>query len=165
MTCWTECPSHRVPPVLSEGPDIDGLVEALREVDGSAGTALMINVGRLVLERVYGGDTNRWHSRGRKRASFRKLATHPRLPFSRANLCRAVGIYVLCLRRPEVLELQGVGPCHLREIIGLDADVQDRLLAQTAKLGWSVRRLHDEVCKLKRAAAPPNPRAAEDSPP
>jgi hypothetical protein len=153
MTCWTESAVPHVPAVLSEGPDIDALVEDLRDVHGNAGTTLMIHVGKLVLERVYGGDTDRWHSRGRKQVSFRKLATQPRLPFSRANLCRAVGIYVLCHRRPEVLELQGVGPCHLREIIGLDAAAQDRLLAQTAELGWSVRRLHDEVRLLKKGAA------------
>jgi hypothetical protein len=141
---------HQPPSVPSE-PDVDALVEDLRKIYCAAGTVLMVSVGKLVLERIYGGDVERWRSRGRKNASFRNLSKHPRLPFSRANLSRAVGIYVLSLRRPEVLELRGVGPCHLREIIRLDADTQDDLLAQTVQNEWSVRRLHNEICEIKKA--------------
>jgi hypothetical protein len=137
----------------ADEPDIDALVEDLRGVCDAAGTMLMVKVGKLVLERIYGGDIERWHSHGRKNASFRKLARHPRLPFSRANLSRAVGIYVLSLRRPEVLGLHGIGPCHLREIVGLDAAAQDALLALTVEHEWSVCHLHDEVCQLKKDAA------------
>jgi hypothetical protein len=132
---------------------VDTLVEDLRKVYCGAGTMLMVRVGKLVLECLYGGDVDLWRARGRKDASFRKLAEHPQLPFSRANLARAVGIYVLSLRRPDLFELQGVGPCHLREILALDATSQDRLLTETSKNGWSVCRLHEEVGRSKGPSA------------
>jgi hypothetical protein len=140
--------------LASGKPDVDGLVEDLRKIYCAAGTLLMIDIGKLVLQRIYGGDIERWRSRnGRKDASFRKVAEHYRLPFSRATLCRAVGIHVLSLRCPNVLEMRSVGPCHLREIIGLDATVQDKLLAETVEQEWSVCRLHDEVRQLRKATA------------
>jgi hypothetical protein len=45
-----------------------------------------------------------------------------------------------------------VGPSHLRELLGLDAELQDELLERLAVDCWSVRKLKAEVRRLGRAA-------------
>jgi hypothetical protein len=159
LTLITHPSRQAIVSTLAGSNAIDTLVEDLRRVYCGGGTMLMVKVGKLVLERLYGGDVNLWHARGRKDASFRKLAERPRLPFSRANLARAVGIYVLSLRRPDLFELQDVGPCHLREILTLEPAVQDRLLAQTTAQQWSVCRLHNEIQQLR--SSDPSAHAAD----
>ena len=137
-----------VPPAALREPDVDDIVRELRELYCVAGLRLMTSVGKVVMERVFGGSVERWHSRGRKDSSFRKLAWHPQLPFSRPTLARAVGIYVLSLRRPDLLELPHLGTSQARELVGLKSDIQDHLICQTVEHRWSVERLREEVHRL-----------------
>lgn len=138
---------------LREGADVDGLVQELRRLHQATGLHLMIRVGALIVDRIYGGDPARWRSHGRKDTSFRKLAAHPDSPFEASTLSRAVGIYLLTRRRPDIARLAHVGPSHLQEILGLDEGTQDRLLERAESDAWSTRRLRDEV-----RAAPGNAR-------
>jgi hypothetical protein len=126
--------------------EVVGNLQQLGDLDG---LRLTVGIGRVVFEKVYGGEVELWRSRGKKHPSLRELARHPRQPFSRARLARAVGIYVLSLRRPDLLGLNGLKSCHLREILGLDDNAQDRLLGESVAQGWSVRRLRDEVRRTK----------------
>jgi hypothetical protein len=155
-----------VPPVtaLVSSPDVDDVVWELRQLHCASGLKLAVSVGRLVLDRIYGGDVARWRSRGRKDSSFRTLASHPELPFSASTLSRSVGIYLMAGRRPDLLALPNLGPSHVRELLGLRSDLQDHFLDQVAEQGWSVQRLREEVSRLgstgptrlaKRREAPP----------
>jgi hypothetical protein len=143
-----------------EAPDIDAIVRALRELYCMTGLRLALSIGKLILDRIYGGNIALWHSRGRKDLSFRKLAKHPALPFGPSTLSRAVGIYEISLRRLDLLELPNITPSHVRELLKLPSEQQDRLIDQTSRDEWSVRRLRDEVERLQ-GAEPPVPRRAQ----
>jgi hypothetical protein len=136
-------------------PDVDQVVRELRQLRGS-GLTLAVSIGKVVLERIYRGDVGRWRSRGRKDTSFRKLARHAAVPFSAPTLSRSVGIYVVSLRRRDLLEIPHVGPSHVRELLGLSSDMQDRLIDKAADQKWSVRRLRQEVGCLA-LPSPPTP--------
>src|SRR5262249_24428641 len=84
--------------------NVDTLVAELRQLYVDAGLKLSVKMGRLIIDRLYGGDMTKWQSRGRKDASFRKLERHPDLPFRASTLSRAVSIYALAQRRTDLLE-------------------------------------------------------------
>src|SRR6188474_3005935 len=100
----------------SERHDLDSLVHDLRQLYGGAGVRLAVEMGRLIIERLFRGDLTLWRARGRKDVSFRKLEAHPGLPFRASTLSRAVAIYMLSQRRADLLALQHVGPSHHHEI-------------------------------------------------
>jgi hypothetical protein len=129
-------------------PDIGALVRDLRALYYVTGIELMLRIGALILDRLYGGDETRWKSRARKDFSFRKLEQHPDLPFKASMLSRAVSIYVLSRRRPDLPNLENVSQTHLQEILSLEAEVQDRLLVRVQEEKWSVQRLRAEVGSL-----------------
>jgi hypothetical protein len=131
---------HR-PPI----PDVDALVRDLRQLYCVKGIELMVRIGELIVERIYAGDCAKWRSHGRKNTSFRKLSSHPDLPFHASQLSRAVSIYLLSQRRPELVRFAHVGPSHLQEILGLEQEEQDRLLRCVEAESWSTRRLREEV--------------------
>jgi hypothetical protein len=126
-------------------PDVEELVRDLRQLYCVKGIELMVRIGELIVERIYGGDCAKWRSHGRKNTSFRKLSSHPDLPFHASQLSRAVSIYLLTQRRPELTQFAHVGPSHLQEVLGLEQDEQDRLLRCVEEESWSTRRLREEV--------------------
>ncbi len=130
---------------LATRPDIGGLVRELRELYYVKGIELMLRVGELILERLYGGNVARWHARYRKDTSFRKLQEHPDLPFKASTLSRAVSMYLLSQRRPDLLQMQNVSQSHLQEVLNLEAELQDYLLGRVEDEGWSVQKLRAEV--------------------
>jgi hypothetical protein len=126
-------------------PDVEALVRDLRQLYCVKGIELMVRIGELIVERIYAGDCTKWRSHGRKNTSFRKLSSHPDLPFHASQLSRAVSIYLLTQRRPELVQFAHVGPSHLQEILGLEQEEQDRLLQCVEAESWSTRRLREEV--------------------
>jgi len=125
--------------------DVGALVQDLRALYYVTGIELMLRIGQLILERLYDGDVTRWKSRARKDFSFRKLEQHPDLPFKAAMLSRAVSIYVLSRRRPDLPKLENVSQTHLQEILSLQPDVQDQLLTRVQEEKWTVQRLRAEA--------------------
>jgi hypothetical protein len=143
-------------------PDVAALVRDLRKLYYVKGIELMLRVGELILERLYGGDIAKWKSRSRKDYSFRKLQQHPDLPFKASMLSRAVSMYVLSRRRADLLALQNVSQTHIQEVLNLDPALQDALLSRVEQEKWSVQRLRAEVVQsvpviVKRAGRPRSP--------
>jgi hypothetical protein len=133
---------------VGEGPDIDSIVHELRALYCVTGLKLALTIGKVVLDRIYGGDVALWHSRGPKDQSFRTLANHPALPFGPSTLSRAVGIYEISLRRHDLLELPNLTSSHVRELLKLPSEQQDQLIDQTSRDEWSVQRLRREIEQL-----------------
>jgi hypothetical protein len=129
----------------SPAPDVEELVRDLRQLYCVKGIELMVRIGQLIVERIYGGNCAKWRSHGRKNTSFRKLSSHPDQPFHASQLSRAVSIYLLTQRGPELTQFAHVGPSHLQEILGLEQGEQDRLLRRVETESWSTRRLREEV--------------------
>jgi hypothetical protein len=142
--------------------DIGLLVGELRELYYVKGIELMLRIGELILNHLYGGEISRWKSKSRKDFSFRKLQQHPDLPFKASMLSRAVSIYVLSRRRADLLALQNVSQTHLQEVLNLDPELQDELLSRVEQEKWSVQRLRAVVIEslpstTKRAGRPRSP--------
>lgn len=129
-------------------PDLDGLVEHMRRLYIGSGMQLAINLGRLIVDCLFGGDPAKWQHNGRKEVSFRKLERHPGLPFRASTLSRSVAVYLLASRRGDLLEFRHLNASHLYEIVGLSADAQDALIRQAEIERWSVMRLRKEVRAL-----------------
>src|SRR5689334_23495782 len=134
-----------VPILPPERSDLDSLVYELRQLYGGAGVRLAVEMGRLIIERLFRGDLALWRARGRKDVSFRKLEAHPDPPFRASTLSRAVAIYMLSQRRADLTALRHVGPSHLHEIACLGEKEQDRLLERAEMEKWSIRKLRQEV--------------------
>jgi hypothetical protein len=152
---------HSVDSALRTKPDIAGVVRELRELYYVKGMQLMLQIGELILQRLYAGDVTRWRAHNRKDNSFRKLQRHPDLPFKASTLSRAVSMYLLSRRRPDLLQLHNVSHSHLQEVLHLEAPLQDELLRRVQAEKWSVLQLRNEVGHRLDAAAnrPGRPRA------
>jgi hypothetical protein len=133
-------------------PNIGELVRDLRNLYYIAGIELMLRIGELILNRLYGGNVAHWQSRRKKDNSFRKLQRHPELPFKAAMLSRAVAIHLIAQRRGDLLTLRNVSPSHLQEVINVDPVVQDRLIAHVESERWSVQKLRTEVIGYRTVA-------------
>jgi hypothetical protein len=145
-------PSDDIGVRATPATEIDALVRQLRELYVGAGVQLSIDIGRLIIERLFGGDLERWRARGRKDVSFRKLEKHPDLPFHASTLSRAVSVYMLEQRRNDLTSFRHVTPSHLQEIAMLGDGEQDRLLEKVESEKWSMRRLRQEVAGMLGAS-------------
>lgn len=104
-----------------------------------------LEVGKIVIGTLYGGDLYEWRGRGRKSNSLRALARHPDLAISPATLYRSLALYELSERvRPDSPWCH-LGISHLRAVLSAPPPVQEYLLERAEKEGWSVARIEREV--------------------
>lgn len=124
---------------------LDELVAKLHHVARTAALNGALEIGALVTHAIFAGDAAALRSQGRKNASLRKLARHPNLPFSAVTLWRSVWIYELSARFPALAKSKHLGIAHLRTLLGLPQEVQERLyrLAETER--WTVEHLERVV--------------------
>ncbi|MBC8068411.1 MAG: hypothetical protein IAG13_08765 [Deltaproteobacteria bacterium] len=132
-----------------ERRDLDVLVNELRRLTQAATLDLALAVGRLVVERFYGGSTAAWRLRGRRCASFRKLAARADLPMSASALYRSVAIYELWERVGDVATWKHVGVCHARAVLGLPPVDQEQLLRRAEDEAMTVRQLESAASGLR----------------
>jgi hypothetical protein len=125
--------------------NIDEVVEHLCQIKRNSKLVLAIDVGRLVVEKIYRGDPDLVRSRGRNHTGFRRLAAHPRVPFSRSTLWRYVGVYQIALEQPWLVRCQDLTVAHISAVLGLPAPEQERLLRLAAEQGWKAKRLARET--------------------
>lgn len=131
---------------------------AIKELQGLArGAALgfALAVGRIVVETLYDGDLTAWRSRERKDHALRTLAARSDLPVSASALYRALAVYELSRRVGEhTMSSTHLGLCHLRAVLGLSPELQQRLLELAEKERWTVVRLEREILGLRPGARP-----------
>ncbi len=138
-------------PLCVDSAVIDEVVHQLHQLRHRAALDLALSMGRLIVDKFYGGRTDVWRQRGKRCASFRKLAARPDLPISAAGLYRAVAIYEVWQRIGGVATWKHVGACHLRAVLSLPAADQDLLLARAEADSLSVRELESAVAQLRAA--------------
>lgn len=127
---------------------VDRVVRELNALCKKATFDFATSVGRLIVDRFYGGDLDAWRNRGPKVVSFRMLARHPDLPMSPAALYRSVAIYELSRSLPAGHCVR-LSTSHLRLVLPLARADQLRLLAEADAQGWSVSRLRERVALLE----------------
>lgn len=127
---------------------IDEVAAAIRDMQHERGLKLAYDIGKLVVDRFYGGDIEELHRRGAKDASLRKLAEHPALDRSRSWLHQSIGIYALVERRGGVHTCGHLGSSHVRAVLALPHKDQDKLLEKAQEQGWTVKELEAEAKKV-----------------
>jgi hypothetical protein len=131
--------------------------KALRDKAHPLSTQDAYEIGKLIVERIYGGAYN--GSRGRKLWSLRKLQSVLGAA-SAATLARSIQTFQtatnLGLRPP----LRHVDMGHLVRISSLRRQHQRKLLRRIEHEGWGVQRLQQEVIKIRGKSSrgrPPSP--------
>ncbi len=140
------------PQVGSESAnDIERVVQLLKEVSGAHSLHAALQAGRVIFDRVFMSDERLLRARGKKCSSFRKLAAHPRLGMSPSSLWRAVAIFELSRRFPELESYVHTGVGHISVVLGLPASEQFKLLRQCETERWTRRHLQSVVAELRAA--------------
>lgn len=147
----TDSGVHRIPYLTPE----QYLVLHLGRIADQGTLAAACEAGRHIWGYRYAQDGDERPKPGIVRASsFRQLARIEGMPMSPASLCRAVGIYQLALRMPELLGFRRVGVGHVSTVLRLPLEQQVALLYQAEQDGWSRSRLQSRVDSLRYAANP-----------
>jgi len=128
---------------------VDVAVERIRDVHRRATVAAAVSIGEVVFVEIFRADINALHSHGEKDESFRRLANHPRLPFSAVTLWRFTSIFVLAQRFPGLLNAKHVGVAHLRAIIGLNSEQQEQLIRLAEVERWTKETMEARAAQLR----------------
>ena len=138
------------------------IVELARAIDRRADLSALefaLNVGRLLIVGLYGGNIAAWRAREGREASFRQLAKLTRV--SASVLYRSASIYELS-QRLDLLRWE-LPMSHIRAVLGLAEGDQRRLLTQARREQWTVRRMERECAairqtlRVRRVGRPPRP--------
>src|SRR3954462_4806205 len=103
--------------VLSQSCDLDTVVVGLRELCRSAAVDLSFQIGKAIIDSLFGGSIEQWKADGVKHVHYRELAKRPDLPLSASALCRSVGIYALCRDLDGYRQWRHVGAGHVQEVL------------------------------------------------
>ena len=145
-----ERPSHFAelsPSYQARRGSLDHFAEQVRELGTANSPEQMLRLGEL----VYGvmKSTESGKSAREQRASLRRIASHPDVPFKVTTIWRAVSVYEMSLRLPHLLGVKGLGISHLRAVIGLDPVDQELLLGRASTERWTKRQLEREAAKRR----------------
>ncbi len=114
---------------VNQGRLVDEVVDCIAEIHRRATIHLALDVGAVVVERLLNGNLDTLRARGRKDHSLRRLAEHPRLPFSSTTLWRCIGAYEVVRSCPEVVQLENLSIAHIVAVRSLPRQRQLELLA------------------------------------
>ena len=133
-------------------PIDDELTAKLVAFGKDASVEQAVEIGRLVVERLYDGDLSAWRDRGPKTHSLRTLARRAELPVSSSNLYRSLALYELSTRLGGIERWveAGLGISHLRLVLGLPEDDQRALLDHAMRKHWTVAELEREAVKVRK---------------
>lgn len=123
---------------------LDRIAEQIRPLAQGSSLSQVLQLGELIFREVYESRPALLH-KGARQASLRRLAAHPDVPCQVTTLWRAVSVYEMSLRLPQVFDLKDIGVSHLRAVIGLPGHVQEHLLITAAQERWPKRRLEREA--------------------
>jgi hypothetical protein len=138
------------PPAPADSDEeIQEVVRILRTVTGAHSLQAALEVGDIVFRHVFRGDERLLRVRGRKCSSFRKLAADPSLGMSPSSLWRAVAIFELGRRFPEIAQYVHTGVGHISVVLGLPPAEQFRLLRQTEAERWTRRKLQKITTEIR----------------
>ncbi|MGC4067362.1 MAG: hypothetical protein QM784_22505 [Polyangiaceae bacterium] len=126
--------------------DLEQVVRELRVIHQRSGISAVAEVGKLVLDRFFGGSISAWQSGHRnKERSLRRLARCEGCPYSKSALHQAIRIHLVRLANPTVQTYEHIGPSHIVVTLALDESRRATLLRIAEEKRWSVRRLRQEV--------------------
>jgi hypothetical protein len=141
-------------------PRIDDLAEQLSALGKDMSVEQAVEIGRLVVERLYGGDLSAWRGRGPKTHSLRTLSRRSDLPVSSSALYRSIALHELSARLGGLSRWAeaGLGISHLRLVLGLPEHDQRRLLDAAITHAWTVAELEREAVAVRKHSPSPSSR-------
>lgn len=125
---------------------LDAVAAKIKVLANGHSTADVLQLGELIFREVYGSQGRMLH-KGGSQASLRRLAAHPDVPCKVTTLWRAVSVYEMSLRLPQLVDLEELGVSRLRAVIGLPTDVQEELLRTAVQQRWTKRQLEREAAR------------------
>lgn len=129
---------------------LDELAARLAEQGKDATVDQALEIGRMVLDTLYGGDLMAWRSRAAKAHSLRALARRDDLTVSSSGLYRAVALYELAQNLGGLERWSMLGISHLRLVLGLPISEQRRLLDAAVGNAWTVAELEREAVVARK---------------
>jgi hypothetical protein len=138
--------------VVASDAAIERLADEIRTFTREAKIAYVLTIGRLVMERFYGGDLALFRSRRRtKDVSIRRLVARleETATMSRTMLHRCLSFCELAQRAPSVPTLGQIGVSHVYVALSLPEPLQEPLLVRADVEGWTIGRTKQEVEKLR----------------
>lgn len=131
--------------------EIERIIEALRTIDHTSAWDRVLKVGEIVFEGLAEGNERAWYSRSREKSvSLRRIASNPACPFQRSALRSAVSVYLFVKTNPEILNLGGIKPTHVAQVVTLESRRAAALLSATSQNAWSVRELSSQIRTLRK---------------
>lgn len=124
---------------------LDAIARKLNEICRGATLDLAFRIGRLVIQEIFAGDSQLWHTDGPRQQSYRTLASRPNLALSASALCRAVAVYVLVEQLGGRERWSHLAASHFQEVLPLAAGARNALLARAEEERWTVSQLRAEV--------------------
>jgi hypothetical protein len=149
---------------LEDPRELDAVVVELQRIERQTGMDRTLGIGKLILQRFFGGSAQAWHERRKnKNNSIRRLAQRPGCPFRRSALNQAIGIYVAWQSLRCDRTFGHIGACHIGAVLHLDLEAQKQWLDHAENARWSVRQLKEEITLHRRQTGERRgrPRAAE----
>jgi hypothetical protein len=143
---------EREPTEPPEADQLDELVESLAVLGKDVSVEQAVEIGRLVIERLYDGDLSAWRTRGPKAHSLRTLARRAELSVSSSALYRSIALYELSERLGGIdrWAAAGLGVSHVRLVLGLPDEDQRRLLDLAVEQAWTVAELEREAAAIRK---------------
>jgi len=159
------CPTEST----NESNVVDATAHDISRLHRAHGLEFACAVGRLIIDRFYGGDRDAMRQRRRGCPSLRRLAEHPALPMSASSLHRALAVFEVVERLESSARWSHLGPSHVRTVLPLPHERQADLLEAAEAGAWTVERLALAVREAKgslrresrartRGGRPPLPR-------
>ncbi|NVB42953.1 hypothetical protein G6O69_34345 [Pseudenhygromyxa sp. WMMC2535] len=130
---------------------LESLAGELESMVADDGVEQAVEIGRLIIDRLYDGDLSSWRRRGPKSVSLRELARQLDRPLSCSGLYRAIALYELSegLGGIDRWVDAGMGSSHLRVVLGLPREEQRRLLDAAMERAWTVAELEREAQPIR----------------
>ena len=124
-----------------------------------------VAIGRIVLERLYGGSLDRWRDRGPKDGSLRRLAAALEARGARGVSASALQQAVATLDIEQRVGVTGRPPLtasHVRAVIGLPEARHELLLGTAEAKNWTAERTDVAAARERKKLAtrpgrPPRP--------
>ena len=136
--------------------EMDALASRIASLHRQTTLAFAVELGRIVIEGLYGGDLALWRSRAKSDGSLRKLAarlaTRGVVGLSATALQQAIATLDLD-RRVAVASRPQLTVTHVRAVVGLPDANQEQLLGTAESKDWSATKLEREAAKVRAKLA------------
>jgi len=128
---------------------IDTVVHGLNEIYEEKGLETACLVGRAILANFFDGDPENFRKKGKRHASFRKLAEREDLRFGYGFLWSSVAVVAQLEELPEDL-VKALPLSHHKLLLPLKKKDKLQLAEKAVEDGWSKRELDEEAAKVRR---------------